>query len=249
MKKIILVLAFPFSLSAQSSFSVESVELGSPVTHASTLSFWIPAVENSAEYVDGKHFTVTNTSASTITLRVRKTNISMVDPGAQSLFCTGLNCYSPMQTLSNSEPLNSQAMFDLKCEYKTAMMAGVSRVQYTIFDVNNTSDSLSFIIDYNISTGPASVQNQLVVKPSVTNPMPNPATGVFSMGYKMGTTSLNDTKVVVYNMLGAVVLENEITETEGIIRMDAGTLSAGVYFCTLVNNGRQLATRRLVVTH
>jgi hypothetical protein len=172
----------------------------------------------------------------------------MADVAAQSLFCTGLNCYSPNQSLSLSEIVSSQGTFDLKAQYNTAMMPGLSRVRYTIFDVNNTSDSLYFYLDYNVTNGPASVQNTPIVKPSFSNPMPNPASGAFSINYKMGTTAMVDTKLVVYNMLGASVLETTISDAEGTIRMDAGILADGVYFCTLINNGRQVLTKRLMVT-
>jgi hypothetical protein len=50
-------------------------------------------------------------------------------------------------------------------------------------------------------------------------------------------------------MLGASVLESEVTETEGTVRMDVSTLDQGVYFCSLIADGKTLATRRLVVSH
>jgi hypothetical protein len=55
--------------------------------------------------------------------------------------------------------------------------------------------------------------------------------------------------MVVYNMLGAVVKTENITDASGAVRMDVSTLENGVYFTSLEVAGKQVSTKRLVVTH
>lgn len=251
MKKALLLSAFAaLTLSATAqNIRVDSQESGAQITNGTTITYWIPTLNGSNPWVDVRHFTVTNTTTSAVTLKVRKNNIVLADVAAQTTFCTDLNCYGPGQMLSYDVPMNAGASFDLSLDYNTGTMTGITRVMYTIYNKNNVNDSTNLILEYNVVNGPASVINPTLIKPSVTNPMPNPATSMFAMTYKFGSTVPGDAKLVVYNMLGAAVLENEILSAEGTIRMDVSTLPAGVYFCTLTNNGRQLATKRLVVSH
>jgi hypothetical protein len=250
MKKALLLFALA-ALSipaAAQSIRVENQETGNTVANGSTITYWIPALNGSGPWLDVRHFTVTNISGMTKTFKVRKMNITLANVAAQTTFCTDQNCYGPGQMLSYNIPMNSNTSFDLSLDYNTGSATGITRVSYTIYDINNVNDSLMLTLEYNVANGPASVTTNLV-KPSVSNPQPNPASDMFAINFKMGTTPPADAKLVVYNMLGAAVLETEITSAEGTIRMDVSTLPAGVYFCTLTNNGRQLATKRLAVTH
>lgn len=251
MKKTLLLLALAalgVPASAQS-LRIENQETGGLVTNGANITYWIPALNGSGPWLDVRHFTVTNISNASKTYKVRKANIVLADAAAQTTFCTDMNCYGPGQMLSYNVPLNSNNSFDLSLDYNTGSMTGITRVSYTVYDINNTSDSIMLTLEYNVVNGPASVGNTTLIKPSVSNPQPNPATGIFAINYKFGSTTPGDAKLIVYNMLGAAVLESEITSVEGTIRMDVSTLPAGVYFCTLSNNGRQLATKRLAVTH
>jgi hypothetical protein len=252
MKKTLLLLALAalgIQASAQSAIRVESQETGAVLSNGANITYWIPALNGSGPYLDIRHFTVSNVTSSSKTFRVRKMNIVLGDVNAQTTFCTDLNCYGPGQMLSYNIPMASNNSFDLSLDFNTGSATGVTRVSSTIFDVNNTSDSIMLTLEYNVVNGPAGIASNSLIKPSVSNPQPNPATGIFAINYKFGSTTPGDAKLIVYNMLGAAVLETEITSVEGTIRMDVSTLPAGVYFCTLTNNGRQLATKRLAVTH
>jgi Secretion system C-terminal sorting domain len=251
MKKTLLLLALAalgIPASAQS-LRIENQETGGTVTNGMNITYWIPALNGTNPWLDVRHFTVSNISNASKTYKVRKANIVLADVAAQTTFCTDMNCYGPGQMLSYNVPLASNASFDLSLDYNTGSMTGITRVSYTVYDINNVSDSIMLTLEYNVVNGPASVASNSLIKPSVSNPQPNPATSVFAINYKFGSTAPGDAKLIVYNMLGAAVLETEITSVEGTVRMDVSTLPAGVYFCTLTNNGRQLATKRLAVTH
>jgi hypothetical protein len=179
-------------------------------------------------------------------VKVRRTNIQMNDAGSQAYFCTDLNCYSPGQTMSSVVNMPAGGHFDLSLDYSTNAN-GSSHIRYTVINQANTADSATFIVVYNST--PAGISTASIVKPSVSNPMPNPAATSFNLNYKLGSASQDNAKMVIYNMLGERVMETAVTEAEGTVKMDVSALNAGVYFCSLESEGKTLATRRLVVSH
>jgi hypothetical protein len=244
MKKFLLaiaVLAGAGSLSAQS-FTIAD-ENAANVTGAAVY-YWIPQ-----DYQDVKHFIVTNTSANAINVKVRRTIMQLNTPTAVTLFCTDINCYNSTTNMSIQFSVASNGTFDLTSDYFPDSVSGTGHVRYSVINQSNMSDSTIVDVFYNAVPGPAAIKENVFVKSSISNPAPNPATGLFSISYKMGSASPADAKMVVYNMLGEKVMETRVEDTEGAVKMDVSTLGQGVYFCSLENDGKLLATRRLVVTH
>ena len=242
MKKVLLSLAASaLCIAGFSQANYTIIDAMSTDIVGTTQYFYVP---NST--LDTRVFTVNNISGSSKSVKVRKTILVLNDATSQAYFCTNANCYSATQSLSYTVNMAVGGSFTLTTDY-SSNLTGVSQVRYTVYDINNTSDSSIVIFNYNSS--PAGINANVAVKASISNPMPNPASSVFNMSYKLGSTSTNGAKLVVYNMLGASVLESEVTETEGTVRMDVSTLDQGVYFCSLIADGKTLATRRLVVSH
>lgn len=248
MKKQILVAAFAAItslVSAQSSFTFTDNTLG--IMNGGTYNFWV-----SSSVTDSRIYSVSNISASNINVKVRKSVLQINDAGATTWFCTDQNCYAPSTVLSSTTTMGaSGGSFDLTIDFNpnAVVGTGVAQVRYSVINQSNPADSAWFVITYNVSNSPTGVVSTVNTKPSVSNPMPNPASTVFSMNYKLGSAGIANSKIVVYNMLGAVVMENQVTETEGVVKMDVSTLDQGIYFCTLESDGKAVATRRLVVSH
>ncbi len=243
MKKHLLFVA----IAALSSVAL-SAQINYPITDSVSASVTSTTVNYNvlASATDTRHFTVTNATANTVTVKVKKTIYFLNDPGSTVYFCTGANCYSPSQTLSLAVVLAPNGTCALTCDHYPNNMAGVTQVRYTVINQANTTDTTYFIINYTASlTG---VATHSLVKPSLSNPAPNPASSSFTMNYKMGSTNPQDSKMVIYNMLGDRVMETSVEESEGALRMDVSSLEQGVYFCSLESDGKIVATRRLVVT-
>lgn len=200
-----------------------------------------------ASLLDSKIYTVHNLSANQVTVKVKKTTVYLNDPGSTVYFCTGANCYSPTQTMSLNVTVAAGGTFMLTCDHFPNNVAGATQVRYTVINQSNASDTASFIINYNAV--PTGIATHTFVKPSISNPAPNPASSMFSISYKMGTTTPQDAKMVVYNMLGDRVMETSVETMEGVVKMDVSSLGQGVYFCSLESDGKTLTTRRLVVAH
>ena len=244
MKKLLLV-AVPVlvasALSAQSFSFVDHNQ--APVANGSTIIYYV----DQATSTETHDFEVTNTSANSITTKVRKT-VTASQAGQTFYFCTDQNCYAPSTVLSVSFTVTSQGSFQLLTDFTPNNTTGISSVRYTAFDVNNPNDSTYFTIEYHVS--PTGIANHSMVKANIGNPMPNPAAAVFNMNYNLGTSfGTGEAKLVIYNMLGDVVKTETLAEAEGTFRMDVATLDNGVYFTSLEVNGKQLSTKRLVVSH
>lgn len=227
---------------AQSSFLFS--DGNNPSMNGNTYNYWV-----SSSATDTRQGIMSNVSGSTLNVKVRKTVLQLNDPGATTWFCTDINCYAPSTTLSPVFSMAPGDPVDLSYDFNPNNATGVTQVRYVLINQSNLADSAWFIVTYNVSNSATGVVNTTVSKPSVSNPMPNPASSVFSMNYKLGSASMNTAKFVVYNMLGAVVLESPVNETEGAVKMDVSSLEQGIYFCTLESDGKAVATRRLVVSH
>ncbi len=244
MKKHLLTLAFAgitAALSAQSNFTISDPSMTN-VT-GTTVSLWIDQ-----NLQDAHHYTITNTSPNSINVKVRRTIIQLNTPNAVTSFCTDINCYSPAQNMSIQFPVaGSGGHFDLTADYFPDSVAGVGHVRYSVIDQSLPSDSSTFDILYNST--PAGIQVSTIAKASVSNPFPNPASSIFNLNYKLGNSLPENSKVVIYNMLGVRVMETRLAEVEGSVTMDVSNLEEGVYFCALESDGKTLATKRVIVTH
>lgn len=243
MKKTLLIIAsvgFVGMLFAQPSFTITDVS--SVNITGTTQTFWIDQ-----DILDARHYTMTNTSSISIDLKVRKTNVQLNTPTAYSTYCTCINCYPPATTMSVLFTLVPGESCDLIADYFPDSTGGTGQVRYTILNQNNPADSAT--VDFIYNSTPTGINSNVFEKASVSNPAPNPASSVFVINYKLGSTTSVGAKMVVYNMLGDRVKEQSIEENDGTIRMDVSTFNQGIYICSLESEGKTLVTRRLVVTH
>lgn len=246
MKKLLLasVSTLMFAgLSAQSSFTIMDANQN-PVANGSTLIYFV----DQATGIETHDYVVTNTNPNAVTAKVRKA-IQSQQSGQTFYFCTDLNCYAPTTNLSgNVSMTGSGGDFDLITDFTPNATTGISVVRYSVFNVNVASDSAYFFIEYHVS--PTGIANHSMVKANIGTPNPNPASSAFNLSYNLGSSfGKGEAKMVVYNMLGAMVISETLVDAEGNVRMDVSTLEAGVYFTSLEVDGKQVATKRLVVTH
>lgn len=244
MKKLVLAsisVLFTAALSAQS-FSISNTS--GNVTNGSTIVFYV----DQATSLETHDFDVHNTSGNNIVAKVRKSVQSQASASSLFYFCTDQLCYAPNTTVSSNVTMNAGGQFLLVTDFTPDNTPGISIVRYSVFNTANTSDSMYFFVEYHVSpTGIATHQN---VKASIGAPMPNPAASVFNMNYNLGSSFGTGTaKMVIYNMLGDVVKTETLADAEGTFRMDVSTLDNGVYFTSLEVDGKQLSTKRLVVSH
>lgn len=116
-------------------------------------------------------------------------------------------------------------------------------VSYTLFDINNVSDSIMFYVKYNAIL---SVQENNNVLESVSNIYPNPATNMANVTVNL--TRETPVKVQVYNSIGALVYSGNEQKSPGKnkVSVDCTLFNSGLYFMTLTAGDTKI-TKRLVI--
>ncbi len=188
-----------------------------------------------------------NSNAATIAVKVRKKPISIVS-GSENTFCWG-TCYLPATMTSTMfvEIAPSDASREFIGEYKAKGNIGTSIVEYTFFDMSNPDDSVCVFVKYDCNMGSA-VEANAPVAVEFSNAYPNPAGNFTTFSYSLPATG-EQARLVVRDMLGGVVSNQLITERNGSIRLETGSLNDGVYFYSLLLNEQPYLTRKLIIKH
>lgn len=77
---------------------------------------------------------------------------------------------------------------------------------------------------------------------------PNPFTQMTTIGYELPQTATGAT-VYVYDMQGKVIRSYEnLPGGKGQVQIDGGDLEAGMYLYTLIANGKEIDTKRMILT-
>jgi hypothetical protein len=191
--------------------------------------------------------TIHNSSANSLALLVERTANNLAT-GHTSNFCWGIACYSDAtDTAPASDAVTLGAGADTNCFHgwlNPHGNFGSSSVTYRFFDMNNTTDGVTVTFTYDFATGIH------VLGTSLSNPLseasPNPANSMTGINYSV---SGNNTRLIVYNLLGNAVKEIKLGEKQGALILTTSDLSQGIYYYSLLENGKTLATRKLVVSH
>ncbi len=199
------------------------------------------------------HGTVTNTSSAAIDVLVKFNLISSVPAGAGHYFCWAV-CYAegavydgfqaPANHSINIEPGASVTNF--YADYKPHNSVGVATFEYCFFDENNTSDETCIQITFD--TQNVGIEDVFSAEGSgISESYPNPATSNVRINYslKQGWEKAN---IEVYSMLGSRVRTMALNQNSGTANMDVVSLPAGMYFYTLNVDGKNISTRKMLVT-
>ncbi|MBT8196824.1 MAG: T9SS type A sorting domain-containing protein [Bacteroidia bacterium] len=163
-----------------------------------------------------------------------------------NLFCYGINCYPPSTSLSPDViglgPGDSDNTF--KSQLLTGQSVGVSEVKYCFYDQGSTSDSVCVRFVYDITV--VGVED-IAKDATFSNASPNPANRFTAFTYDLKGNTQNF-EIQVYNMLGSVVKTVQVPQQRGALIINTAELENGVYFCSLVSEGKTYLTQKLLVT-
>jgi hypothetical protein len=135
---------------------------------------------------------------------------------------------------------------DFYADYEPRTIPGVSRITYVFFDESNPNDSASVTVDWNAS--PAGLGEDILSQVSLSAAYPNPASTVARIDYEL-PAGLENSTLVVSNMLGATVKEMTLGNTYGRLEIPVANLPNGIYFYTLKGNNNLAVTKKFVVRH
>jgi type IX secretion system substrate protein len=196
-----------------------------------------------------------NTSTSVMHYQVNRTILNPpIDADAYVYFCTGTQCYSPnqMTTWTPTSPYevigasatlpNGPGTYGIAAHYDAGAVCHDIYVMYRVYNVQTgTNDTAYVTLAYKCATGIDELSTG-----SIANAYPNPASSIVNIKYDL--TDANTGKIVIYDMLGKVVKQNVLADTQGVAKMNVADLNAGVYFYSLLVNDKAITTKKLIIS-
>lgn len=249
MKKILLSIIISlftvFSVFSQSTLRLFD-ESNNPIANGSNLSVY---GDTASATILSKSIWVKNVNSSMLSVKVRKTCVSSVT-GTKNTFCW-VTCYNYVACIQ--APFETDTIHirkDSTCknfvgECKPLGKTGVTSVKYTFFDANNSQDSVYIIINY--YAGNAGINQNELDNIVFSNAFPNPASSYISLRVSVPVSSKKN-MIVIKDMLGGIVKEVKIVDSEDLIKINVGDLSEGIYFYSLLIDDKIFKTKKLIIS-
>jgi hypothetical protein len=189
---------------------------------------------------------IKNNAAEPLRLAVRILEADFEGSVSPSI-CLGDQCLE-VGGILEVNPLEPGELFDgLSLMLEAGQDEARGAVRYLIFDTDNPSNALERKVNFHIQGEfPAGIMYQ---RPDmkISNAYPNPIVSSASIDYFMDTYEEHAAKILVMNLLGNKVMEFELMGGEHSINIPADELSNGIYFYTLQLDGKNVATKKIVV--
>ncbi|MFT4678250.1 MAG: hypothetical protein ACI9RU_000445 [Litorivivens sp.] len=241
MKHIYFLLAAACLSTAAVAQSVESTE-------AWETDISVSFEENEHEY--SRY--MTNVGDSEVNLRLTAHVQSIVD-GAEYRFCWGPSCFlwgtedytSPdsEQWIVNIQPGAVDTTF--YTDYRHNSNYGISTIDYCWWDVNNPNEENCYTLNWSLLIDDVrAIENPEF---ELTGMSPNPVAGTSAFQYELSGTS-NNVQVVFYNLMGEKVRESKLNGSNGVVFVQASDFESGVYFYSLMVDGKVLSTKKMIVS-
>ena len=179
-----------------------------------------------------------------VQLIAQKVEIQVVE-GTYNMLCLD-QCYAPSVYVSPvvNFAANETKDFSMHYQYENAIedVAGLEQImEYYLFEegsheqfvINVTFKySLDGIDDYS--------SNEVF-----SNAYPVPASDVVNFDYNFASSE--NAEVAIYNMMGQEVLRNSISGMSGKLSINVSDLTDGVYFYSLIVNGKTEKSSKLII--
>jgi len=190
------------------------------------------------------HIDVKNNASSTLNVKVFRRIVNVL-PNSLNYFCWGACFGYETDTSLTQLPIEPGATSsEFSGDYEPKEEIGSSYITYVFYDAEDIADSVSVTVEFKAS--PEGIAEDLASKISFSNPYPNPANKVAYFDYVM-PVEVNQAKVVISNLLGAVVETINVTANNNRIEINTNSLQNGLYICSLEVQNSVVITKKLVV--
>ncbi len=164
--------------------------------------------------------------------------------GVINYFCWGL-CFSPdiivspdavevtANNVTEEGALSFHAMFD-------ETVFGKVKVKYYAYEERNPDQKVSIVVVFHRS-GAGIGDNAHSM--TFGTAYPNPASSQVNFDYSLDGSLC----AVVYNLLGQEVMREQLNANIGRMTLSVADLQEGIYFCTMMVDGRAWSTQKFVV--
>ena len=192
------------------------------------------------EYI--QHMQIRNLTSNDQNVIVEKEVVENLE-GTSNTFCWAGNCFGPGTITSPASTVlaNSLNTDDLSFHVTfEEQVFGVVTMRYYAYDERHPEERISINVKFHKS-GAGLAENSRPM--TMGRAYPNPASTVVHFNYSFD----GQLTVVVYNLLGQEVLRKDLNANDGQMSLSVADLQAGIYFCTMMVNGRAWTTQKFVV--
>lgn len=244
MKKLILIISSLIigisNLKAQTSIELTNNSTGNIITNNSAILEDVATGGQSHVYIQLK-----NISSSSVTYAVKKTEV-VINSGADAYFCWGGQCFPTTTTITpvaNYKTLLAGEVYAPQSfYYDETVAAGYSEIKYEIYNINNTSDAITFTFKFNPTL--LTIKDNSNLFTSISDVYPNPSS---SKAQIIVNSKINVSNAIVSitNALGSVIsLKNiQLTAGKNNIQLDSENLNSGIYFTTISSGNNKIVKK------
>ena len=244
MKKLLLTLALMvsvFALTAQS-FTVTEKETGNVVESGASYIIYNNGMDEIYE-LDIEFRVTANENLRLIGKRVEE---QVVD-GTINYICFG-QCLSPEYDETEPQPLAADEFLDFSAHYAynntMEEVAGMEQImKYYIYPANDPDNKFEINVIFKFSLYGVEDINNVA---EFSNAYPMPASNVVNFDYSFNS-GVNSAMIAVYNMMGQEVMRSDINGMSGKLSLNVSDLADGIYFYSLIVNGKTEKSSKLVV--
>jgi len=209
-------------------------------------------VNNDSIYLSGTKETelielmlsVTNNRSTAVTLKLKKTEIFIVD-GCESSFCWG-ECYAPFVMTSQMSITILSGATDRTSfvgDYRPYGLEGTSIVRYTFFNPADTSYQQSVTVFFQI--GANGIEENDFTQPVLV--YPNPADQFIRVTLPDQNSGIQEVSLV--NINGQALIRRMVPVSAGEISLSTEEIPSGVYYLTIESLHRKRQVTRVLVSH
>ncbi|MEZ4827529.1 MAG: T9SS type A sorting domain-containing protein [Bacteroidia bacterium] len=246
MKKHIL-----FSLALICSFFVAEAQslifLDAPATDSVIPVELIPNQGTAEEGEFKIYFHLINTTSDTVTVQADRL-VNNLTQGHGSFFCWDL-CYDSTGT-SSVTPLallpSDTTRFGQYLILRPNNKPGISEVTMRFTNIANGLDFAEVTYKFNVG-GVSSIDDKMIAKKALGLPYPNPAQAEIFIPYEF-PASFTNAEISLYNLIGQKVKTQKLTGFSGTANIRTDQLKSGVYFIYLKADGRDITSRKVVIS-
>ena len=194
------------------------------------------------------HIWLKNTTSTEMSnINVRRIINQEVD-GSSNSFCFGIYCYPPSVDESTTADTAKVGIMNKSfySDYYPYSHSGITSITYEFFDNATFMDATVVArttFEFHLSANSIN-EDKLVFK----GPFPNPASQYANFEYSLPAMSGN-AHIIIRNMLGVEVENVSLDSRSGKKAIDVAGYASGIYFYTLLVDGKVIQSKKLIVKH
>ncbi len=196
------------------------------------------------------YLNVKNVGSTTLSVLCKKVQFSMLD-STEITMCWGGSCYpanvfvSPNPSVIAAGETNTEFIAHYTQVAYSHFKPGESVVRWTFFDRANMNDSVGVTVKY--TSFPLGVEESNAHRATLSAAYPNPADKSASINYSVPSGSRGT--IIIRNLVGTTIQTEQPFTGAGKMTINTSSLNDGLYFYSLVLDGKISQTKKLVVKH